>query len=556
MSDNNKYQRVSYLTHEMVCRSKTLTSHFTNQFDLVNRWYRFPCCNLKSIESRAIELENFSIEQRTVISDILVQQQELFKASNKAIENAKLIRKPNTQIIIAGQQAGILGGPLYTLHKAIATIKYAQKLNQYLQKYSFVPVFWIASEDHDFAEINHGSIPTSTGLATFEYRYAKDEPSRPAYEQVFTADIEHMLEKVQELVGPVNDLEALDVCRSVYKPGGNVVLAFGTWMSWLLSAYGLVVLDPSDLDFKQHSLEFMHNIIDKTPILHSILTERTLELETAGYTPQVSITPGDTQLFRVDRNGRQKLSYHQEDKKLHIADGRSFSIEEIHTQLNENPRLLSTGVLIRPVWQDYMMPVALQLGGSAEISYMAQVNVVHSLLNVPEPVLAVRPGLTLLSQSDDQFTQRYKVDLLKLVSDVTSEIDRALSGEYSIELDNALNTLHNQFHSNLNVISEEVGKLDQGLVRTTTSLAVNLDNFIENLKNKVYKVIRGKHQNTVNSFNTLASHIFPNGNLQERVLTVAPLVWRYGRELVQAIFERLPDKPCEHPIVVIGLIEP
>ena len=108
---------------------------------------------------------------------------------------------------------------------------------------------------------------------------------------------------------------------------------------------------------------------------------------------------------------------------------------------------------------------------------------------------------------------------------------------------------------NLAKIGTEVGKLDQGLVRTTNSLAVNLDNFIENLKSKVNKVIRGKHQNTVAAFNTLASHIFPSGHLQERVFTVAPLVMRYGRELVHVIFSHLPDTPCDHPIVVIKLID-
>ena len=281
--------------------------------------------------------------------------------------------------VVTGQQVGLFGGQLLVPLKAATALGRAR--NASTQGHPHIGIFWLASEDHDFAEINHVSFPSGRTLETLEYAGPGDNaPAVPVGRMVFSERIAELTAKAAELLGPS---EATDALIAAYRPGRTIAQAFADFYSRIFAAQGLLVLDASSREMHRLGAPVLRAAIERADEFNAALLERNRQLEAAGYHAQVAVADHSTLLFLIDeatgaRNAlRQTALDASEPNGIWQANGRNYSTAELLGILQDAPERISPSALLRPVFQDYLLSTSLIVGGPAEVAYFAQSGVLY-----------------------------------------------------------------------------------------------------------------------------------------------------------------------------------
>ena len=298
------------------------------------------------------------------------------------------LSQPGAVTVVTGQQVGLFSGPAYTIYKALTAARLAEQLSQ--QGTPAVPVFWLATEDHDFAEVNHA---WGFDAATHPVKFAVTGPNggRPvgsiAVDSWPTADFR---QSVADL--PFGD-EVASLVEEAYAPGASMGEAFHRLLSKLLKPYGFLFIDPLHPTTRQLAAPMLRRAVSVGPDLNQLLLQRNRDLEAAGYHAQVHVEPG-TSLFFLLEGG----------KRLPIRE-----LKYTPEELAERAEQLSPNALLRPVVQDYMLPTAAYIGGPAELAYFAQSQVLYERLLGHMPRLVSRSGFTLFDSRAAKLMDRYRL---------------------------------------------------------------------------------------------------------------------------------------------------
>ncbi len=447
--------------------------------------------------------------------------------------------------ILTGQQVGLFGGPLYTPFKAATAIARARKGSTACGK-PFVPVFWLASEDHDFAEIDHVTFPAGRELATLAYA-ATPEAAIPAGKIVFDDSITALAERAADFFGPSDATSAL---VESYRPGRTFAQAFADYYARVFAAQGLLIVDAAGREFHRLGAPVLRAGIERADEFHAALVERSQTLEAAGYHSQVLVAPQSSLLFLIDEKTGARLALKrvaptaEEPNGLWHAAGergnQTFSTADLVGILDAEPERISPAALLRPVFQDFLFGTTAQVGGPAEIAYLAQSTVLFErILGRQTPPIA-RFSATLIEPQITELLRKHELTLETIFGQENAAAlalrlaARAMPPETKMKLAAA----GNAFDAELTALVEWLQSQDKGLGQSAETAAGKMRYQMNRLRTLAANFQLQREATLTRHANSIWNALYPGGVLQERVHGAAYYFARHGLDLAETLSEQ------------------
>ncbi len=487
---------------------------------------------------------------REILCDILLRQNKEFGAKPKALGAVEGLRQMDALCIFAGQQAGLFGGPLFTLYKAVDIVKRARLLEKQLSR-PVIPVFWIASDDHDFAEINHTYYVNQEGdLAKIGYEHP-DDVHVPIAEICLSGEEEFSdLKRQTESAFGGTDFsdELLKRLFAAYTFEKCMAGAFAEYMTDILPDCGLVFFCPSDKDIKFHSKDFFKRLTESHFRLKQILDETNRFLKEDGYHIQVEKKPSAVHMFFHDPG---RLAIHFLDESFHVGEKR-LGLPGMLDLIDRNPEKFSPDVLSRPLWQSYLFPVVAQTGGPSEIAYFSQIGKLFRLFDLTQPCYFPRASATIVEKRSEELFKKYNFKMEDLTGDIEQLINRIAAESFPKEIDNIIRSFRKTMEDEYARFEKEMVAYDENLEPNAKQTYGKIDFALNNFEKKIFSQHKKRMQTVRNQIYKLNEILYPNKNLQERSLNINYFIAKYGFNVVGFIARSLDISTVEHQIIPLS----
>jgi len=487
-----------------------------------------------------------SVERPLVaVAEALARQQE-GRGAARAAGRARKLRERGATAIVTGQQAGLFGGPLFVLWKALATVRVAALLENARGR-PVVPVFWVASDDHDFAEIRSTSVIDAAGsIRTLRYAPRQEPVGRPAWAIALDDTIGSVLEELGQAVPPgLGRDETLALAAECYRPDATLSEAFAAFVSRLLPE--LVVLDPADATLKRLMGPVLARELREGSPTSRLALDAGRDLLAAGYHQQVPVRPGFLNLFAVVEGERHALALSNGVVEVRGTRER-WPIEEALRRLESEPASWSPAALLRPLAQDALLPTAAYVGGPAEIAYHAQIGPSYEHFGIPRPALLPRPSLTLVEPAQARALEAERLTLGDLVQDPEALVSRWAREDYP-DVETAFTRAREAIEREMRGVEEALGEHDPTL-RAAAATARGRAVFpLEGLHEKALRALKKRDQGRADRLRRTRDALLPGGSLQERGLGLVGALSRHGLALVSEIAEVLDPFARGHQVV-------
>ena len=505
-----------------------LFATFLEDFGRVARYYaESPTLTGVAAAAKQVQLDS-AVRQGVV--EVLHEQNKRFGGTEELDEHLarNLDRLANGAVaIVTGQQVGLFTTPAYSFYKVMTAVAYAEELTR--QGIEAVPVFWVATEDHDLAEINHAAWTTRTGLAEFALPVGAGEEGRRVGEiKLGEAIAAPVVTAVDTLEGPF----AADVARALresYAPDETYGSAYAKLMARLVAGRGIIFLDPLDARLHRFAAGIYRRALDEADPLREALLARSKELERGGFHAQVKVTRESTLLFyNVDG---MRLPLRQRNGKFFAGDA-TFTADELRAAIEKTPDAFTPNVLLRPVVQDTLVPTAAYVGGPAEIAYMAQAEVVYQRLLGRMPAMLPRASFTIIEPAVARLLKKYGLDFrdmlrgrqfLRARMEVKS-LPRGLASRFEKD-EKSLRKL-------LGAYRKPFERLDGTLIGALALTERKLFHQFLNLKRKAGRAENFRTGVLDRHERILVDALYPHRGLQERTLSALPWLAAYGPEFL------------------------
>jgi bacillithiol biosynthesis cysteine-adding enzyme BshC len=512
---------------------------FVYDFERVQRFYSHNPRRRDWMPKVAASL-HYDQQRRERVAAVLERQNRAFGASEKSLAAIARLRA-GAAAAVTGQQVTLFGGPLFSLLKALSAVAIAEGARE--QGIDCVPVFWLATEDHDLAEVNHASLLTAEGKLDRLLTESHAAASAPISDVRFGPEIEAVVARAAEILG---ENEITELLRRAYRPGETLGSAFARLFAFLFGESGVILLDASDPELHQVAQPVYRAAVVGAEEIDNALLARGKDLRTAGYHEQVKVTPSSTLLFEK-RNGAREV-IHRRNGGFAIGNDR-ISQEELLGQIAAEPHRFSANVLLRPVVQDYLLPTIAYTGGPAEVAYFAQAAVVYEeVLGRVTPVLP-RFSATLADARAQRLMKKYHVSLPDLFHG--PEAFRELLALRSIpgELESEFAEAEQRATDSLEKIRRSLEKLDPTLVEAAGRVGSKMLYQLRRLRARAGKAQLRRDQEVSRHAEWLSTALFPNKNLQEREIAGLAFLARHGRELLQTLYAGARSGCPDHQII-------
>lgn len=486
--------------------------------------------------------------RRDEIARVIASQQERRQAPPRAREAGALLADRRTVAIVTGQQAGLFGGPLFTLLKALTALKLAEQVSKD-HNVPAVAIFWIDAEDHDWEEVRSCTVfdetltPRSVSL-----------PARPGAEPapVATVRLDHSildaLDEIERLLPPTEFRATIMAgLRRAYAPGVGMADAFGRWMEEVLGPHGLVVYDSSDPASKPlvsqvfaRELSMPGQTVKLAALAGSDLTAR-------GYHAQVHAQDDSLALFHLD-GGRRAIR--QQDGRFHIGD-QEYQPSALVAQATERPAGFSPNVLLRPIVQDTLFPTICYVAGPNELAYLGQLRGVYEHFGVPMPLFYPRATATILDSAALRFLTKYKLPLEALQAQDEAALNELLKTQIPPVVDDAFNDAAQAIDAQMARLIQTIPALDPTLEGAARSTLERMQRDLQTLHGKMIQAAKRRDETLRRQFIHARALAFPGGHAQERTISFVSFLNQYGPALVNRLDEELPLDLGRHWIVTI-----
>lgn len=482
---------------------------------------------------------------RERLARALVRQQESRGASEAAALAAKLA-SAETVAVVSGQQPGIFGGPLFVLYKALAALRIAAALEK-RRGAPVLPIFWVASDDHDFAEVRSTTVLDETGrIRTLRYAPRSEPVGQPASHIVLDDTISALIEELRRCMAPSPHGDAaLARLAASYRPGATLAGAFAQFLSGLLP--GLVVLDGSDPELKRLMVPVLVREIREASPTSRLADAAGLELVAAGYHQQVPVRPGFLNLFLVMEGERRSLGFSNGTLEVRGL-GKRMPLLEAAGLLERDAAPWSPGALLRPLAQDHMLPTAGYVGGPAEIAYHAEIGAAYAHFGMPRPVLVPRPGVTLVEAAQARVLEAEDLQLTDLQADPERLLARWARDNYPA-IEAALVRVRASIERDMQAVQEALAAVDPTLAGAAEGTRDRALHQVESLREKATRALKKRDLARAERLRRTRDALFPGGSFQERGLGLIGLIARHGEAVIDEIRERMDPWARGHQVI-------
>ena len=477
------------------------------------------------------------------VADELERQNRAWGASEKTLSNIQRLRE-GAHAVVTGQQVGLFGGPLLSLFKVASVLALAKQVQS--AAVPCVPVFWMATEDHDLAEVNQALLLRQDyQLAEFKAT-VEGKPDSPVAQVSFGAGTEELVKQAAFLLG---ETPVADLLRQCYCEGETFASAYAKLYTRLFGEHGLVLLDPVDRELHRIAAPLFVEAIQRAGELDDALLARNREISTAGYHEQVKVTAESTPLFALVEGAR--VPVHRVNGGFSIRKKR-IAEHALLRQIADRPEDFSANVLLRPVLQDYWLPTLAYIGGPAEIAYFAQLGAVYEKLLGRVTMVLPRMSATLLDTKSEKLLNRYEVDLEDLFHGEAPLRDelarRSLPPELKLDFESGLLAVEEAMQR----ISESLHKLDPTLVEAASRAAKKMRYQVGRLEKRAAQAELRKEDVLGRQAAQIENSLYPKKTLQEREISGVHYLARHGVELIDRLIEAASARCPEHKIVRLG----
>ncbi len=452
---------------------------------------------------------------------------------------AALVREDGF-FVTTGQQTGLFTGPLYTIYKALSAIRLASALEPVLGK-PVLPLFWLASTDHDFEEVNHAELLDGQNVL-----HRVELPSDPAAAPVSMArrvlgpGVEGTLDQLAQALPPSEFAPPLlDLVRKAYRPDATMAQAFEEMFAGVLASFQLVLVDPSHPELKRLAAPVIRREIAHAAENEAALERQTARLVEAGYHAQVGVGGGAVNVSYEDESGRERL-VREDGSFLLRRTKRRLAEAEVEALLEREPERFSANVLLRPVVESALFPTVAYTAGPAELSYLAQTGCLFKAHGLEMPLVYPRASVLLLERKVAKVVEKYGLapdDFRQPVREVAARIVR---DEMPPEVAAAVAALRRSLDEGYGALIEAAQRLDPTLKGPLTAARNGSHVALREAEKKILSHAKARSAETVEQLEKAAVNLFPHGTPQERVLNVLQYLARYGPELLPAIAQALP----------------
>jgi bacillithiol biosynthesis cysteine-adding enzyme BshC len=493
--------------------------------------------------TRSARKLDYPDDRRAEVSSILRKQNIALGAGEEALSNLDRLEK-GAVAVVSGQQVGLFSGPAYSVYKALTAVQIAEELTR--DGIPAVPVFWMATEDHDLDEVRHATWFDQGKLVRYELP-AAEETGRPVGRIPLGAQIEPLVQEAAEmLANQGSDLLAQYLIES-YRPEETYGSAFGKFFARLFARHGLILMDPLDTGLHKVAAPLYQHALAERDESNEKLLQRGKELDRAGFDVQVKVTSRSTLLFHLADGVRQVITASggkfQAGEKTWVRD------ELVHMTHTE-PENFSPNALFRPVVQDYLLPTAAYIAGPAEIAYFAQSEVVYRHLLGRMPVMLPRAGFTLIDAKADKLLRRYGL-----------KVEDAWAGSqglrHKMERQAVPGALSKNFERNqkqmakmLTQLGKQIEKVEPTLKGTVERARKRIEFHIDKLRRKVGRAQDQKTGLISSHEQYLESLLYPHKGPQERELCLLPFLARWGAGGLGELQKHSTGKRIGHHFVI------
>ncbi|ADW69673.1 bacillithiol biosynthesis cysteine-adding enzyme BshC [Granulicella tundricola] len=478
------------------------------------------------------------------LADLLKDQVREFGGGAAALANVERLRN-GAHAVVTGQQVGLFGGPQLTLLKAATAIARAKEAEKVTGK-AHVPVFWLASEDHDLAEVDQVSLPGKKELETL--RLGLRGHGGEVGKILLGDGVENALDQASELLGyaPVCDL-----LREFYRPDATLAGAFARLMTRIFEEYGLVVMDAAGQGFHALGVSALRAAIERADELERALLARTEELERLGYHAQVLVKSGASLLFLVDERTGERLPLRRLADERWKSGARTYSVAELLEILETTPERFSPNALLRPVFQDTILPTAAYIGGPAEIAYFAQSAVLYERILGRLPAVLPRFSGTMIAPAVETVMSQHEVSLKDLFDAKTPEelTQRLGARAMPIEAKRKIAAAGNALDEELGSLTGYLGSLDESLGRSAEVSANKMRYQMNRLRRMAARYEVQKEASLAKHAGVMMLQLFPDGHPQERIIGGVWFLGQWGSGLVDRLVLEAAQMCLGHSVI-------
>ncbi|MGB9237000.1 MAG: bacillithiol biosynthesis cysteine-adding enzyme BshC [Terriglobales bacterium] len=490
-------------------------------------------------------LVRYDQSRRQQVAATLERQNRSWDASAKALANLERFRR-GALTVVTGQQVGLFGGPLFSIYKALTAVKLAEQATA--ASVDCVPVFWLATEDHDLAEVNHVSLLSPQGVAERVTVESRGIPDAPVGAIKFGPEIGPVMERAASLLG---DSEVTTWLRESYREGETLGSGFARLFARLFADWGVILLDPADPELHDLAKPLFRAAIEKAPELDEALLARGKSVEAAGYHQQVKVTAASTLLFEV-KNGARTVVH----RKANGSTNPEFQVghekvsqHQLLDRIEAGPENFNANVLFRPVVQDYLLPTLAYTGGAAEVAYFAQVAVVYEkLLGRVTPVLP-RFSATLVEPKAERILTRYHLQLQDLFHGSDKVRETIAARSLPPDLQGRFAAAYSGVEQSMTALRDSLDKLDATLIRSSDRARMRMWHQVNRLHRQASRAEILRNEVISHHTAALCNALFPHKTLQERELAGISMVARYGSGLLGNLYNAIDTGCHDHQVI-------
>ena len=529
--------KLTYIPFENTGFFSKIMIDYLEQKDTIKPFYNnFP--DLKGFHNQIEEKEkSYRLQSRLILVDALKKQYHNFEASEKTRENIALLKLKNTYTVTTGHQLNLFTGPLYFLYKIISTINLAEELSQKFVNKNFVPIYWMASEDHDFEEINYFN---------FEGKKVKwNRESGGAVGRFSTDGLAQVLEVFSNQLGGSKNAHYLkELFSKGYLEHNNLADATRYIANELFKKFGLVIADGDNVALKKLFIPFVKDELENGTSFKEV--SKTITKLELNY--KIQVNPREINLFYLSKNSRERILLEDGIYKVNNTDI-TFSKSEILKEVEENSKAFSPNVIMRPLYQEVILPNLCYIGGGGEMAYWFQLKYYFRKIKIPFPILLLRNSVQVISEKQQKKLNILSISYEEIFLNQQKLLSKKVIENSDIEFNfkEKIQYLEKQF-SELKGIAE---KTDISFINAVNAQARKQIKGLKNLQKRLLKAEKRRQKDLVDRITVLQNQIVPNQSLEERQRNFSEYYLEYGTAFIEALKESL--KPLKSEFTVLEL---